>query len=203
MKLNTVPLPPEYNWEELFCNIWLIYSTNSASAIFQALSWVLELKMAMKILSIKPWLTLRSACTSWRERVGWCVQSVSHVSCVWLDYCFLSVPSQDLVFLFVCLFQIPDLALYLPRTIEALSILSPWTDTSTQPQVARQTLPTWPPSVGSTWQVCSQKVGLGTALLQLNMLGVEAFGETEDPILPSNVACLVNKAIHVNSGSLF
>lgn len=135
MNLNTVSLPPKCVREELFCSFRLIHLTNSASAIFQTLSWVLELKMDTKSLSIKP-----QVCVYITKRDSWLMCAISQ-SCAWLDCCFLSVPPQNLLFLFVCLFQIPDLAQSLPQTIEALYIPSPWTDISTPPRVVRRTLP--------------------------------------------------------------
>ena len=149
--------------------------------------------MATKFLTINPWLALRSASASWRETVGWCVHV--YVSYVWLDCCFYSVPSQDLVgflfvCLFVCLFQTLDLVPYLPRTIEALSIPNPWTDISTPLRVARQTSPMWPPFVGSIWQVCSQKVGPSAEYVHSG-----GFGGNWWSCPLSNGACLANKPV--------
>ena len=151
--------------------------------------------MATKFLTINPWLTLRSTSASWRETVGWCVHV--YVSCVWLDLLFFLFPPKTwwVFCLFVCLFQTLDLVPYLPRTIEALSIPNPWTDISIPLRAARRTLPTWPPFVVSTWQVCSQKVGPSAEYVPS-----WGFGGNWWSCPLSNGAYLASKPVCVNSG---
>lgn len=142
INLSVLPLPPEYIWEGLFCGIWLIHSTNS---IYQTPGTKLGSRIKGGHENHEYQTMINAQVSAYiMKRDSWLMYAVSqpfsHVY-GW-TVVFLSVPSpQDLLFLFVCLFQIPDLAQSLPQMIEALSIPSPWTDISTPPQVARRTLP--------------------------------------------------------------